>query len=149
MKKFSIFAHAIQTSVLSFALLLSACLIGFTSCSDDDDENNGGIVGTWQSVHVDTWEEIDGVLSEDGAYSGPYTGATAVFTADGKYILKEDGETETATYKLTGNKLILEADGDTSEAKVLELSNNKLILEFVEIDTGYKYYEKAEFKRVK
>lgn len=126
-------------------------MIGFTSCSDDDDEGDGGIVGTWQSVNVDTWEEIDG---ERSTYSGPYTQSTIVFTAEGKISVTEEEEegeveTETATYKFKGDKLVIEADGETAEVKVLALSNDELILEYLESDEGYKYYTKVKFRRVK
>lgn len=150
MKKLSFFANALQTSVLSLALLVSACMIGFTSCSDDDDESDGGIVGTWQSVNVDTWEEINGERTEDGTYSGPYTLSTIVFTAEGKISVTEEGEpTETATYKFTGDKLMIKFDDETAEVKVLALSNDELILEYLESDEVYKYYTKVKFRRVK
>ena len=124
-------------------------MIGFTSCSDDDDESDGGIVGTWQSVNVDTWEEIDGERTEDGTFSGPYTQSTVVFTADGKISVTEEGEpTETAAYKFTGDKLIIKSDDGTAEVKVPALSDKELILEYLESDEGYKYYIKVKFTRV-
>ncbi len=149
MKKLSFFANTLQTSVLSLALLVSACVIGFTSCSDDDDESNGGIVGTWQSVHIDTWEKINGEQTEDGSYSGPYEQGTVVFTAEGRISMTEEGEsTETATYTFTGDKLIIKSDGETTEVKVLKLSDDKLILEYHESDRGYESYIKVEFRKV-
>ncbi len=148
MKKLSFFANALQTSVLSLALLVSACVIGFTSCSDDD-ENNGEIVGTWQSVHIDAWEKINGEQTEDGAYSGPYDQGTVVFTAEGRISMTEEGgTTETATYTFTGDKLIIKSDGETTEVKVLKLSDDRLILEHHESDGEYESYIKVEFRRM-
>jgi len=148
MKKLSFFADALQTSVLSVILLMSACMIGFTSCSDDDEED-GEIIGTWQSVSVDMWEKINGEISEDGKYEGPYTGATIVLTADGRILITDEGETESATYKFTGSKLIIKSDGETSEVKVSQLTESKLVLEYLESDEDYQYYMKAAFTRVK
>lgn len=137
--------------------LLSTCMVGFTSCSDDDDEDGevgSGIVGTWQSVKVDSWENNDGEYSE---YKGPYDRCTIIFTADGKITQNDDGEKDSGTYKLIGDKITVtyeeEGEVETDEIKVLLLNGDKLILESEnnEVYDGkvYKDYLKMELKRVK
>lgn len=128
-------------------------MVGFTSCSDDDEEEDTstGIVGKWQSVKVEGWEEIDGERTE---FNKAYTGMTFTFTADGKLTITDDGEKDTGTYKLVGDKLIVSSEGETGEMKVLTLSGDVLIIESEGseiIEDGMRYTEhlKIQFKRVK
>lgn len=153
MKKLSFFANTLQRGVLCLVLLMSTCMVGFTSCSDDDEEDNTStdIVGTWQSVNIDSWEEVDGERSE---FKGPYTKMTFIFTADGKLTIKDDGETDSGTYKLAGDKLTVKSEGGIGEMKVLALNGDKLIIELegseiIEDGMTYKEYMKIEFRRVK
>lgn len=44
MKKLSVVFNALQSRVLCMVLFMSACMVGFTSCSYDDDAPTGGLV---------------------------------------------------------------------------------------------------------
>ena len=44
MKKLSVVFNALQSSVLCIVLFMSVCMVGFTSCSHDDDAPTGGLV---------------------------------------------------------------------------------------------------------
>ena len=44
MKKLSVIFNALQSSVLCMVLFMSVCMVGFTSCSYDDDAPTGGLV---------------------------------------------------------------------------------------------------------
>ena len=97
----------------SFVLLMVLCA-GFTSCSDDDDEEGSGnvsIVGAWQK--------------ESNA------GSVYHFNANGKlssYLFSSDYATATAevsTWELSGNTLCLFGD---EYYQVQELSGDRLTL---------------------
>ena len=106
--------------------------VGFTSCSDDDDDPKNSIVGTWMlmiqeedgqwfcqynfksdgSLQVKDWSSEGGEPSSYEA-TGKWSVAGDILTIT---INEEDGESYTDSYrfKLDGNKLIIydyEEDG--------------------------------------
>ena len=46
MKKLSVVFNALQSRVLCMVLFMSVCMVGFTSCSYDDDAPTGGLVSS-------------------------------------------------------------------------------------------------------
>ena len=87
-------------------LLVIALCAGFTSCSDDDDENP--LVGTWVSIEDRNSVEYKDVMTinSDG------TGSSAIYT-NGQ--LDNDGESDVYSMhvrELTGSKLVLVDDID-------------------------------------
>ena len=103
MKKVNLFLISLITLV--------TLSIGFSSCSDDDDEgggNSGVLLGTWKANY--NAEENSGEK-----YKWTYT-----FNSDGTftrtypyYAMWEQGK---GTYKLNGNKLVIEDTGLYNEA---------------------------------
>jgi hypothetical protein len=41
--------------IITFLLIV----LGFTSCSSDDDKNPNPVVGTWKMVKIETFSQID------------------------------------------------------------------------------------------
>ena len=107
--------------------------IGFTSCGDDDDndEPSDSLVGTWlskQIEHGEVWyvqlnfksngtvdykEWVEGDSDYDDAYSGKWSTAGDVLTV--KWTDDYDGETWTEAYRfsINGNKMMLYEYSDT------------------------------------
>lgn len=82
MKKMSVVFNAFKSSVLCFVLFMSACLIGFTSCGDDDDPQGGGTVEIGVPPSV-----VDGVRASE------VQGIKIVYNEDGtvNHATTEDG----------------------------------------------------------
>ena len=103
-----------KTFRLFATLLVIVLCAGFTSCSDDDDDNP--IVGTWRS-------EVDNY-----GYSDSYT-----FNADGSGIWQEfkDGkqiDSESFKYSLDGDKITFTwSDGETYTS-TFSISGNRLTI---------------------
>ncbi len=164
----------LNRSMVALLCALSLVSMTMTSCGDDEEDEppleqpgnqpgdddglvptepeeipSNALVGTWQSVYVDTWEKEGGVINEDGVYKGPYTLGTLVFTADGTVKETSDGESVTGKYKLIGDDLVIMSDGYESISKVLQLTDEKLIIEYHEVEEEYEYYMKTEYRKVK
>lgn len=109
-------------------------MVGFTSCSDDDDEGVAGlgIVGTWKSTYATIWNKTNGVM-DDESYDGPYTFTTLTFGTDGKFKMVTSGIEEfnfAGTYKLSGKTLQLTVEGEVEVMNVVDLTDSKLIIEY-------------------
>lgn len=135
MKKVSFFDSnsVLQKSILCLVVLMSACMVGLTSCNDDEDDDSiQSIVGTWQSTHATIWNKINGVM-DDESYDGPFTYATLTFHANGKFKMAvptiADFNFE-GTYKLSGSTLQMTVDGETEKINVKELSDSRLIIDY-------------------
>ena len=105
-----------------FATLLVITLCaGFTSCSDDDDENP--LVGTWVSIENRNSVEYKDVMTinSDG------TGSSAYY--ENGQIDKEGVENFKYTYDEKSKILTyIWKDGDVYSVRVTELSSSKLVL---------------------
>ncbi|WP_287131445.1 lipocalin family protein [Bacteroides sp.] len=164
MKTKLIFSNTLYKSVFCLTLFMSVLMVGFASCSDDEDDNTNkgiGIVGTWQSTHAEIWNKINGVLDDEG-YDGPYTLITLVFDKNGNFKIQSEESDEDlelgfnvhGTYSLSGNSLKLKVEGVTEEMKVLQLTDSKLEIEYyfddgVVDDEHLTGYMRLECKRVK
>ncbi len=102
-------------------LLVIALCAGFTSCSDDDDENP--LFGTWISIYTENSTEYKEVitLNSDG------TGTSAYY--ENGQIDKEGVENFKYTYDEKSKILTyIWEDGDVYSVRVTELSSSKLVL---------------------
>lgn len=107
-------------------LLVIALCAGFTSCSDDDDENS--LVGTWVSIENRNSVEYKGVMTinSDG------TGSSAIY--ENGQIDKEGVENFKYTYDENSKvfTFIWEEDSygesDVYSMRVQELTSSKLVL---------------------
>lgn len=114
------------------AVLFAAASFALTSCSNDDDEleNKGAIVGTWENI--DEWAEV-----LDQQY--------IKFEADGKFyevdIDRYYGEVEvlTGVWSQDGDKIKISGDDITSVTSTIKsLSDSKLILSTWNIEMQYR-----------
>ncbi len=136
----------------SLVLMVALCA-GFTSCSDDDDDepagggDAGGIVGMWQGVTSENYYKENGKIIEQGI---------AEDASDIKYDIKADGtaimfeygdgewyESPACSWVYSDGVFTVSYPwGQSQSAKVLELSDATMVLEYHE--TGYydgKTYE--------
>ena len=158
MRKLSVFSNLVlQKSILCLVVLMSACMVGFTSCSGDEDVTGQGIVGRWQSTHGTIWNKTNGVM-DDESYDGPYTFTTLTFGADGKFKMVTSVFEDfnfAGTYKLSGNTLEMTVEGITENMNVLKLTDSQLIIEYFFDDGIDEYgdhlvgYMKLECQRIK
>lgn len=139
-------------------VLFSALTLILTSCSSDDDSTsdiNADIVGTWvgtEMVYEGTSEtEIYGLPIEIDFTGEAYDISTKLIfsenpntlVSEGSYSIKleyeQNGITETqvvedqsflasGTWELNGDTLIVEDVNDSFEAKVYELTDDKLVI---------------------
>lgn len=101
-----------------FLLLFAAAVasVGFTSCSDDDDDA-ASIVGSWLNTESDeTWSEImtftaDGLYIGQYMYNGDTDTETATYTYDGTILTVyfEDGADQ-VTVSISGDTMIFDQD---------------------------------------
>ena len=161
MKKQNSTLHSGKYVMFIMFLMSAFMLTGLTSCSDDDDNNEeptqANIVGTWQTTYVDVWDKVNGVDDGEG-YKGEYTGITITFDDHQNMTMRGtdiDGTPMYAagTYSITGNKLILNSDGDTSEITITRLTETELILEYSYEedweDEHLEGYTRMECKRIR
>ena len=149
MKTKFIFSNTLYKSVFCLTLFMSVLMVGFASCSDDEDDNTNkgiGIVGTWQSTHAEIWNKINGVLDDKN-------GNFKIQSEESDEDL-ELGFNVHGTYSLSGNSLKLKVEGVTEEMKVLQLTDSKLEIEYyfddgVVDDEHLTGYMRLECKRVK
>lgn len=129
---------------LLMAMLLFA-VVGFTSCSDDDEGGISGnasaqLVGEWMGVYYESYEIYEGEKEEwneslvgEGLYVTFHSDGTA--ESDGVY----------ADWEVSGNTLIM----DGVRFTILTLNATTLILEYKEsYGGGDGLYEKYTFERV-
>ena len=138
--------------LLLLAMLLFA-VVGFTSCSDDDEE--GGIsgnpeellVGEWQSQYDEGYWVNNGEREE---YSEPYTDECYTFESDGTGFCEyqEDGARFYFTWEVNGNTLFLDNRTVGDESFVIEtLNSSTLVLVYHEVSDGYEDYYKTTYRR--
>lgn len=113
-----------------------------SSCGDDDDFSDEQIVGSWRCIHNEGYED-------DYSFEDDLVGHIMTFHSD--HTVTETGGSDFATWKISGDKIILDADDDEEEYvfKIVDISENRLVLEEYEKDGDYEYYQKTEFERVK
>ncbi|MCL1947561.1 MAG: hypothetical protein FWF51_10515 [Chitinivibrionia bacterium] len=88
------------------ACFLAFCAFGFVACGDDDDGSSvdSTLVGTWGG---DGYEII---LKSDGTFSFPSENSEGTFSTSGDKITFKysNGRSETVSYSVKGNNLILD-----------------------------------------
>lgn len=105
---------------MKYLLIMIMAVMMSVSCSDDDDDDVNPLVGTWAIS-----ESIEGVeISLSATFKSDFTGTMASSIAF-------DGNTETEsssfTWSTSGNKLTMEIDGETETATFLILGNKLTI----------------------
>lgn len=148
--------------LLSF--LMMALCVGFTSCSDDDDEKGGqitgSIVGTWQT----TWSKgygYDKIYNESDKWDEAYTEDIFVFNSNGTgclydeedYYEDEEDYHEDFTWTLSGRTLTIvygdEDEDDIEKYYVNTLSGSTLVIIYHEKDENEEEYDEISLRRIK
>lgn len=139
------------------ALMISVC--AFTGCSDDDNENNGPLVGRWTTEEYYYADIIDGKEDTDNAEIERPAAGDDVYTfyANGtvvnEYKDEDDGKTYkdsgAYTYDETGKKLTLsyKEDNGTQSSEtytVTSLTSSRLVIE----DKTTGYVERITLKKI-
>lgn len=125
----SSFLRMFKASVFALLLLVPVCLVGFTSCDDDDKEDApaGSPVGNWTMTHIKIVEDGE---AEEGDITAEWGVCTLTINADGTY----------SYYSLTHD----EEEGEdelVQESGAWTYANNILTLTHTE-DAGYQYIAK-------
>lgn len=138
--------------VLLMAMLLFA-VVGFTSCSDDDEGGISGnpeelLVGDWQAQHDEGYWVNNGEREE---YSEPYTNECYTFESDGtgycEYL--DDGSRYNFTWEVDGNTLYLEYRTEGDERLVIEtLNSGTLVLVYHEVSDNYEEFYRTTYRRL-
>lgn len=131
---------------LSFVLfaVLSVSLI---SCGDDDEiGGKDTLIGTWQCTWTEGYDKDLNYPKDDEVWNqaGDFT---ATFKEDGTAVINEDF----SKWKLEGDKLSIADDDGKDEwdvYTVLKLTDSELVIEILEKDSHYEYYEKITFKKL-
>ncbi len=113
--------------------MLAVCAGVLVSCGDDDDEE-GGLVGTWRYTDTedDYWDQI-------------------VFNSNGTFVWSDsDGDIDPGTYSVNGDILILffSENGETEEEKMrFSIKGNALYLYFEDGLGGYEDEPEIYYRR--
>ena len=143
-----------------FSLFLSLIFIaGLTSCSDEDKDDPAELlIGTWSQTnlsmgYIENGKPVE-ISNEAYAYDGSLT-----FKSNGELIMIDfEGKPQVASYVYSKGKLFIynikwewegvEIEGDNGAFEVTELTRNKLVLEYSEVDEeGEISYMKAIYKK--
>lgn len=160
MKKYSFFLfNALQRSAFCLMLVMSTLAIGFTSCSDDDEEGDGPVggpyTGVWEMTHIKIVEDGE---SEEGdvAGSGSVIKLTLLDNGNYSYYAFSKGDTEeedelleeSGTWTYADQKLILKGEmSGTSTMQVRTWTPTKLVTYQEENEDGYTYSETRTWQK--
>ncbi len=139
--------------------LLLLMPLGFTSCSNDDDEVGSAslLVGTWEIVsRTYQWKE-DGKVVEEGSEHDNNSRIT--INEDGTYKVAEyyNGRwnwDEAGTWSYKNGKIMIRStyEGFSRTVTVKELTSSQSLLEYIDkyIEDGisYEYYELSEYRKI-
>ena len=125
--------------------MLLFAVVGFTSCSDDDESGISGnaeelLVGDWTAIHIEGYYKYDGVIEQEWDESVDGRGVYLTFYEDG---MAETGGSY-ADWRISGNTLILDGDRVTIET----LNATTLILSMKESYDGEEYFNRITFERI-
>ncbi len=110
--------------ILFILAMLPMIMFTFSSCSDDDDNKEEALIGTWvedtdyeyEVLHVQFKSDHSGYFwtTDEGIISDLGKEAFTWFIDGDKLITQyEDGESETGYFSVNGDKLILSGNGDS------------------------------------
>ena len=103
-----------RTKFNFFAILCVIAIVVstvFTSCNKDDDDSGStdpkDLVGTWKLLSEEWWEkDADGESEHDKETFDADDVFLITFNSNGTYLVDDNGDTTTGTWKTDGNKLI-------------------------------------------
>lgn len=121
-----------KTGLLLFAF--AAMVIAFSGCSKDDDDKFD-IVGTW---NIDKAEVYMGDMLIDADVDD----GTVTFNSNGTGSATDSDGTDTFNWSLSGNKLTISDDEETTVMTLTTMEKNLMVAEFEET------FEEITFKIV-
>lgn len=144
-----------KTTFFIFSLFFVSLSIILTGCSNDENVeiNQKALEGIWKAVHT-KGEEIRNSTGEKDVWDEAEDPYYFQLKSDGTYLEweedEEDDPYDSGTYKIEGNKLILDpGSNDSITYTIKELTKNKLVLEDSYTDDGgYSGYEITTYTRV-
>ncbi|GCB33424.1 lipocalin family protein [Bacteroides faecalis] len=146
--------------ILGTTLLITVLCLNFTACSDDDDDEDNRplsekIVGHWVLTYEEGFikeanypdHEWSHAPKDEYEYFGNFT-----FRADGTYSQYDLDGTSTPQsiekWSVNGDVItLIEDEHEQYDLKVVEITNDKLILEHYFKDEGYEVRAKMTYKR--
>lgn len=154
----------IQMKTLRFigmAIIAVIMSVNFMACSDDDEDTpptSENIAGQWTLVYEEVWEKFVNHPEENYEWAGKpmeecYFFGHLTLRAEGTFTEYEmDNSTlGTGEWELKNQAITLIYDGDEEypiTLKVLELTSNKLVLEYYDKqDDGDEEYCKMTYQR--
>ena len=131
-------------------LLMIVLCLNFTACGDDDEDVNRALVeeGFEKDFEHPEYDEAWSHAPKDECeYFGNFT-----FREDGTYSEYDlDGTSNPQSiekWEVNGNVItLIEDEYEQYDLKVLEISSNKLVLEFHDKDETSEHYAKMTYKR--
>lgn len=117
---------------LSYLLIAVLCL-GFTACSDDNEDDKGGksIEGTWKYTSTNDEDLRSGTFTfKSGSSLTWYNG---------------EGTSNNCTYTLTGNKLKIVLNQDDYIEGTLTISNNNATFKYTWHDYDGEWDDEEEY----
>lgn len=159
MKKYSFFPfNALQRSAFCLMLVMSTLAVGFTSCSDDDEEGDrpagGPYPGVWEMTHIKIVEDGE---PEEGELAGTGSVVKLTLLENGtySYYAFSKGDTEEEDELLEDNgkwtysdqKLMLKNEMSTSTLLVRTWTPTKLVTYQEENEDGYTYSETRTWQK--
>lgn len=141
-------------------LLLSAMMLGFSGCSDDDGPGSStDLIGTWQSVSISGWDKEDGEIVDE--WDEEDSDIKIVFNEDGTYEHYERWSNSwhggyVGTWKYKGGKIYVydeeDEEWDDEISTVKSLSSSQLVLDYYEKYTEdgvrYEYYVSEIYRKI-
>ena len=96
--------------LIGMTLLMVMLAVNFTACSDDEDEPNSPIVGTWIGGEVGFNSEETLIFNNNG--TGQWDEDSFNYTINSNKVVIDcgDGDPETWTYSISSNTLNMTAE---------------------------------------
>ena len=131
--------------------LLSVMALGFSACSDDDDDVDiSALYGTWELIHSKGYEIWDGEReSWDEDITSDYDKDRITFEEDGtvtgyEYYNGTWHVYESASFTVSGNQLRINGEAVT----ILGLSATRLVLAYSYKDGDEEEYSEDTYKKI-
>lgn len=149
--------------LIGMAIMAVIMSVNFTACSDDDEDNtptSEKLIGQWTLTYEEGYEKEPSEPEYDRDWSHAPKGdeceyfGNFTFRADGTYTQYEldNSEIDKGKWVLGNNLLTITSidkwGEDTADLKILELSSNKLVLEYYQKeDDGGEEYAKMTYQK--
>lgn len=130
-----------KSCVLLMAMVAIVLSLGFVSCSDDDEEGGSGslpanLVGVWRNVAAESGEYTYFIIQANSAHFRYSPTLEDDYGED--YALSYDASTQTLELVDNGE------DAFTWHMRVVSLTNQQLVLEYIDENPGTRTFMRVE-----